>query len=173
VLTRLLKSVLKFFGLRIIRRDTIDRVLNTERARAKAEIEFILKMPSASQKILLSYFGHSQSQIRQDLFVISELNFKRNGFFVEFGAANGIDLSNTYLLETEFGWTGILAEPARCWQEDIKRNRASFIEEKCVWVDSTSRLVFNETVEPELSTIASFSDQGMHSQSRKAGRSIS
>ena len=48
----------------------------------------------------------------QHLFDLSELEFKRNGFFVEFGAANGIDLSNTYLLETEFSWTGILAEPA-------------------------------------------------------------
>ena len=170
VLTRLLKRVLKFFGLRIIRWDTMDRVINTGRARAKAEIEFILKMPSASQEILLQYFGHSRSQIHQDLFVIQELNFKRNGFFVEFGATNGIDLSNTHLLETEFNWTGILAEPARCWHEDIKRNRSSFIEEKCVWVDSTSRLVFNETAEPELSTIASFSDEGMHSQSRKLGK---
>ena len=84
VLTRLLKRVLKFFGLRIIRWDTMDKVINTERARAKAKIEFIQKMPSASQEILLQYFGHSRSQIHQDLFVIQGLNFKRNGFFVEY-----------------------------------------------------------------------------------------
>ena len=40
----------------------------------------------------------SKSQIRQDLFVLNELDFKKNGFFIEFGAANGIDNSNTYIL---------------------------------------------------------------------------
>jgi len=127
-------------------------------------------MSSGSRGRLLKYFGYSHSQLHQDLFVISELNFKRNGFFVEFGATNGIDISNTVLLETEFGWKGILAEPARYWHEDLKRNRSAFIEERCVWVDSTSRLVFNETAVPELSTISSFSDLGMHSQSREVGK---
>ena len=58
---------------------------------------------------------HSYAQIQQDLFILCELNFKRNGFFVEFGATDGIKLSNTYLLEKEFGWTGVLVEPARCY----------------------------------------------------------
>ena len=51
----------------------------------------------------------SKSQLKQDIFVLLETGFKRNGFFVEFGATNGIDLSNTYLLEKRFGWNGILA----------------------------------------------------------------
>ena len=41
----------------------------------------------------------------------------RGGFFVEFGATNGIDLSNSYLLQSKYYWTGILAEPARCWRD--------------------------------------------------------
>ena len=35
---------------------------------------------------------------------------KRTGFFVEVGAYNGVDLSNTYFLES-LGWHGILIEP--------------------------------------------------------------
>ena len=45
-------------------------------------------------------------QLRQDLFVINELNFKKKGFFCEFGACDGIELSNSYLLEKKFNWQG-------------------------------------------------------------------
>jgi hypothetical protein len=49
----------------------------------------------------------SKAQLRQDIFVLNELNFKRDGYFVEFGATNGVDLSNTYLLEKGYNWKGI------------------------------------------------------------------
>ena len=70
---------------------------------------FIRALGLASFKMTISMMSKSRSQLRQDLFVIFELKGKKRGYFVEFGATNGIDLSNTYLLETEFSWTGILA----------------------------------------------------------------
>ena len=42
-----------------------------------------------------------KSQIGQDLFVLETLNWKKNGFFIEFGASDGITNSNTYLLEKD------------------------------------------------------------------------
>ncbi len=57
-----------------------------------------------------------KSQIHQDIFVLYTLSWKRNGFFVEFGATNGVFLSNTYLLEKNFGWKGILSEPNPHWR---------------------------------------------------------
>jgi hypothetical protein len=72
----------------------------------------------------------SKSQYKQDLFVLTQLGFKRNGFFVEFGATDGVELSNTYILEKQFDWSGILAEPAKCWHEALERNRKAFIEKK-------------------------------------------
>ena len=111
--------------------------------------------------MLNSVLQYSKSQLRQDLFVLSELSYKRNGFFVEFGATNGIDLSNTHLLETKFDWSGVLAEPAKIWHSELLANRKAFIELDCVWKSTGETLVFNEVTHEnykgEFSTIDSFS----------------
>jgi FkbM family methyltransferase len=112
----------------------------------------------------------STSQLRQDLFVLRELGFKRHGFFVEFGATNGVDLSNTHLLEKEYGWRGILGEPARCWHRELRQNRSAAIETRCVWSSSGSILKFNEVESAELSTIHAFSSADLHSETRRLGR---
>ena len=41
----------------------------------------------------------SKSQISQDIFVLNELKYKNNGYFVDFAATDGIEYSNSYLLE--------------------------------------------------------------------------
>ena len=112
----------------------------------------------------------SRSQIRQDMFVLNEFKFKRDGYFIEFGAADGFDSSNTYLLEKKFNWKGILAEPAKCWHKDLKQNRQDFtknataIETNCIWKTSGDELVFNEvprhTGKSEFSTIDFFANVG-------------
>ena len=112
----------------------------------------------------------STSQIGQDMFVLAELHFKRDGYFVEFGAANGKDLSNTYMLEKELGWDGIVAEPAMIWREDLIANRSSKISFDCVWTRSNELLEFNEVSAPELSTINAFSESDGHHQTRQEGK---
>ena len=85
------------------------------------DIKNIFSKPNEELIYLLSHIKKTKSQMKQDLFVLSELKMQTNGFFVEFGATNGIDLSNTYLLEFHFNWTGILAESAKCWHESLKK----------------------------------------------------
>jgi len=53
----------------------------------------------------------SKSQLGQDLKVVNFYKEKTNGYFIEIGASDGIQLSNTYLLETSYNWTGICVEP--------------------------------------------------------------
>jgi FkbM family methyltransferase len=64
----------------------------------------------------------SYSQLAQDLTVINFFK-KFNGYFIEIGAIDGIELSNTYLLEKEFGWSGICVEPIPEVYEKLVVNR--------------------------------------------------
>ena len=44
------------------------------------------------RQIFDTLLQESKSQLRQDFIALSELDFKMNGYFVEFEATNGIDL---------------------------------------------------------------------------------
>lgn len=108
---------------------------------------------------------HSKSQIGQDLLAALNSNFKTGGYFVEFGATDGITLSNTFLLEKELGWTGILAEPARMWHKNLGATRSSHICDKAVWSHSGQTLLFHE--DAELSTLQGFQSLQHQARSKK------
>lgn len=112
----------------------------------------------------------SSAQLFQDLFVAYQLREKKNGYFVEFGATDGIDLSNSFLLEKNYRWQGILAEPARTWHERLRNNRACIVDTRCVWEQSGETLPFNETTMPELSTVNAFSGNDCHANARTHGK---
>lgn len=105
------------------------------------------------------HIGDSKSQILQDLFALHSVDFKPNGFFVEFGATNGVTLSNTHIMEAKFGWKGILAEPARCWTAALRANRNCTIDTRCVWTATGERVQFLETSDAELSTAGTFANR--------------
>ena len=113
-----------------------------------------------------------KSQIGQDVFTLYSLNWKRGGYFVEFGATNGFDLSNTYLLEKDFGWNGILAEPAKVWHQDLKANRSASLDFDCVWNKSGEIVNFTVAQEAEYSTISSFTDKDAHASARNKGETF-
>lgn len=150
-----LEVSLQRFDVGVTRYSTLQKL--RANAAALQDLELLKSLPPGHAPQLLSCLRDSKSQYRQDLFVLSQLDFKRGGYFVEFGATNGVDLSNTHLLERQFAWTGILAEPARCWHQDLRRNRSAHLEEACVWRESGLSLSFSEVEYPELSTIGAFS----------------
>jgi FkbM family methyltransferase len=167
------RSCLRFFDIKIIKYSTFQELLaQREELAAKKDtaddIEFLQTLPSNHASQLLKTIQKSKSQYRQDLFVLSHLNFKREGFFVEFGATDGVDLSNTYLLEKHFGWNGILAEPAKCWHKSLKTNRSAHIDYNCVWSQSDSEISFIES--GVLSTINCYSGADSFEKERARGR---
>ena len=95
----------------------------------------------------------SKSEYQQDLWILAQTNRKRNGYFVEFGATNGLDGSNTWLLESEFQWTGILAEPARKYHANLANNRTCIIDHRAISNSSTVLVPFREREEGYLSSL--------------------
>ena len=50
------------------------------------------------------------SESGQDKFVLNVLQYKKNGFFLEIGSNHPIQVNNTYILENEYNWNGIMVE---------------------------------------------------------------
>jgi FkbM family methyltransferase len=112
---------------------------------------------------------YSNAQLLQDLWVLYELKEKRNGYFVEFGACDGVSLSNTLLLEKTFGWQGALAEPARAWHAALYRNRNCYITDQCVYKTDGIEVLFNEVDIGELSGVEDLITGDFHADARQQG----
>lgn len=159
LLKKVLKKVFKKFKFGFISYINLERMKDYEK-----DVTNIFTLPNKNLIQLIEIRDKSKSQLGQDLFVLLETNFKKNGFFVEFGATNGVDLSNTYILEKQFNWQGILAEPAKVWNAELQRNRNCSIDTNCVWRHSGSILDFNQTRKSEFSGVASYNNKSEKKQ---------
>jgi len=73
------------------------------------------------------------SQSLQDIFVLSVLDGKKNGTYLEIGADDGISINNTYILETEYDWSGLAFE----WLEPGWSRYVSQRTNPCLCEDAT------------------------------------
>jgi FkbM family methyltransferase len=169
-LKMMLKYVLNKYNLKVLRSEIYDRMEKT--IYAENDIALVLSLSSdyGFNEKLKDYYRISTSQLKQDLFVISHLNFKKNGFFVEFGATNGVRYSNTLLLERELGWKGILVEPGKIWHNELRTNRACQIDFNCVWNKTGDKMLFKEANNAELSTLQQYELSGLHSKERRGSK---
>ena len=120
------------------------------------------------------------SQLYQDMFASFIVGNKFDKTFLEFGATDGIDLSNTYMLENFEKWRGALSEPSLQWHDALKKNRKnSKIITKCIWSQSGKNLDFFMSDVGVLSTIKDFIESDKNSmpgntlERKKAGKIIS
>ena len=72
----------------------------------------------------------SHSQLGQDLWIVSIFANTASGFFVEAGAGDGVEISNTLLLEQR-GWNGLCVEPSPRFARLI-RNRTCRVANACL-----------------------------------------
>jgi FkbM family methyltransferase len=162
---------LKPFNLVLITRDQESDYKVALLQNIEWDFNFLASFSNLDKDYLVKLIPFSKSQLRQDLFVLNHTNFKLNGYFVEFGATDGKQFSNTFLLEKKFNWKGILAEPAKTWHTELRKNRPNaIIETKCVWKTSGEKLQFAETVIPELSSIDEIQNQDEHLKERRSSK---
>ncbi|MCB5199693.1 methyltransferase, FkbM family [Loktanella sp. DSM 29012] len=106
----------------------------------------------------LPYTAIYQGQVMQDLWCLFELDGKREGYFVDFGATNGTTMSNSMILERNFDWKGIVAEPNPIFHENLARARECHISHKCVHSSTGDTMEFLMAARPMFSRLADASD---------------
>ena len=125
------------------------------------ETRLYSRLDNQKRKTIKPYINLSRAQFAQDLFAVAYCKGAKNQFFVEFGATDGVELSNTWLLEKKLEWRGILAEPAKCWHEKLRNNRQCNIEYRCVSHTSGETLSFYEVPDsPVLSSLETTANNG-------------
>jgi FkbM family methyltransferase len=112
----------------------------------------------------------SYAQNFQDVWALYENNFKRKGFYVEFGGTDGLTSSNSYMLSKHYGWSGIIAEPNPIWHEKLSLNRddmGTVISHDCVYTETGKTLDFLAVEAADLSTIQGYGNDDEHSSKRQ------
>lgn len=117
--------------------------------------------------LALGFIGKSKSQHFQDVWALMESGFKHGGYFVEVGAFNGVDISNTYMLEKSFGWSGLLAEPNPQHHDNIRAHRTAALSTKCVHATSGQRMAFWVTQSSGHSALAEVATLDAHAAKRQ------
>ena len=162
--------ILRRLGIRLVNSTQLSALensgLNDIAARWSQE-----NVPPGLLEYIFKNYQKSHSQLQQDLVALyyEELNPSEiDPFFVEFGATDGMTLSNSYLLE-KTGWHGLLAEPDKNWHKKLFQNRSAVIDTRCVYSSSEKLVPFRESSIGELSGIVEFGNNDGWRETRKIG----
>ena len=87
-------------------------------------ISILKKILPTKFKTFLKKFRKFNSINKLDKKLLKYLNFK-NGFYIECGANDGVNQSNTWYFEKVLNWRGVLIEPNKTSFKNLKNNRSS------------------------------------------------
>lgn len=172
VIKQMFARLLARFNVAITKRETFDRVIRNEKnfQRYEAFLSFADNVNNDHVKRALKLLPSSKSEIFQDIFVALSSTDGKPGFFVEFGATDGIYGNNTWLLEKTLGWQGVLAEPALIWHSSLTNNRNCMITHDCVWTETGRTLEFKEASDAGFSSLSDYADKDRHAPRRAGGK---
>ena len=159
MLKRIINKLLRLGNVQFQLENTED--INFHRNLENAAILYS-ELNQNAKELISPFMPFSKSQLAQDLFALAFSESLDPKFFVEFGATDGLNSSNTWLLEKKLGWDGILAEPAKVWHKPLFINRSCQIETKCIARETGKIYEFMEVNDskestPSLSTLEKFS----------------
>lgn len=73
----------------------------------------------------IDIIDNNYSQVYQDMFVLTALNGKKNGTYLEIGSAEPFKNNNTVLLEKKFNWKGVGIEYNENFVKQYRENRSN------------------------------------------------
>lgn len=108
----------------------------------------------------MNYFSNAG----QDRLVATVLRHRRNGYFLDFGAFDGVNDSNTFYFERYQGWQGICVEPNPMWYGALCAVRSCISVNCALWNKSRQSLEFVDA--HGLSSLASVKDDDSNAELR-------
>jgi FkbM family methyltransferase len=107
----------------------------------------------------------TNSQIEQERWVLAMCLGRAGGRFAEIGAFDGVLHSNTFCLERDHGWSGVLVEPNPVLFEQLASARSAACLEKAVHRDGGQKLSF--IASQEIGTLADYAETDAYAEHRR------
>lgn len=174
---KIFTKLFKVMGIKIIKYQKYLKLVNSEKNYIKnlqqsENYKNLIKELIINNQNLKFKNIEIKSQNLQDLIVLDLFGFKNNGIFIEAGACDGILNSNSYLLEKEFSWSGLLVEPLKDYFIELKKNRKVNCENYALYSDDSENARFLMTDSNDLSTLKGFENNDIHDENRKKNLEI-
>ena len=157
-----INRIINLFGYSLVKLNKINKLLNSDIS--IEDINFINEFKNNEKEKILELLKISKSQQFQDILALYANNFTKNGFYVEIGVGDGFQNSNTYILENDFNWKGILVEPSKQYHKSLAK-RKGLLEKKLVYKSDNEQFQFYQN--GQLSTIEKYINSDHHSARRK------
>jgi|LakMenEpi03Aug12_release.lakeMendotaPanAssembly.Ray.scaffolds.fasta_scaffold201562_1 FkbM family methyltransferase len=138
-----MKRILKY--LNVYKELNYRSMLAADLSRQTSIVERLVELPIDLHQVmsLIKLVKKSHSELGQDLLMLLCGNFKDFGVFIEVGANDGSNCSNTKLLEDNFNWRGIVSEPNPKYSK-ILSNRKCYTDFNIVHSTSKEKLYIND-----------------------------
>lgn len=168
----LINNYLNLINIQAVKKKRYDKLLNIEKNYKQNLVtteefkKMIKDLIIMSENLSVDDYQNIKSQNLQDLITLDLFGFKRKGVFIEAGACDGVLNSNSFFLEKNFEWTGLLVEPIREYYKKLKQNRDVATANVALSQVNNKEVDFLVAANKDLSTIRGYEKNDYHSDNR-------